>query len=240
MPDEPFRIEENPDLILDASNRKSSFWQKRGMGFLHQLGFAVLHPILIFDEILSEYLYPAILTRKEGVTLKGRIILKGFPLVEITEDASIIIGNRVTLNSRSRGYHINLHSPVKLFADRPGAEITIGESSRIHGTCIHAWKKVSIGRGCLIAANTQIFDANGHELSFPRVEDRINTTGGAEAVTIGDNVWIGANCIILPGTSIGSGSVIAAGSVVVKSIPPLVVAGGNPARVIKDYSNLHA
>ena len=52
-------------------------------------------------------------------------------------------------------------------------------------------------------------------------------------VTIGDNVWIGGNTVILPGVHIGSNTVIGAGSVVTKDIPDWVVAAGNPCRVIK-------
>lgn len=242
MTDKSFRMrqQESSDLGLDEIQSKPSFWQKWRAGFVHRVGFSLLHPISTADDMFNEYVYPAIITRKEGLNIKGRVILRGLPLIEITEHASIIIENNVTLNSRNKGYHVNLHSPVRLFVDRPGAEIRIGENTRIHGTCIHAWKRISIGRGCLIGGNTQIFDANGHELSFPYVEDRIHTIGSAKPITIEDNVWIGTNCLILPGTSIGRGSIIAAGSVVIKSVPPFVIAGGNPAKVIKDYSNVHA
>lgn len=59
--------------------------------------------------------------------------------------------------------------------------------------------------------------------------------GGAQSIEIGDSVWIEVNCIILPVVKIGRGSVIAANSVVVKSVPSMVVAGGSPAEVIKTY-----
>jgi acetyltransferase-like isoleucine patch superfamily enzyme len=55
-------------------------------------------------------------------------------------------------------------------------------------------------------------------------------------VLIEENVWIGANCVVLPGVQIGRSSVIGAGSVVTREIPPLSLAVGNPARVIKCYS----
>ena len=59
----------------------------------------------------------------------------------------------------------------------------------------------------------------------------------AKPVTIEDNVWIGGNSTILPGVTIGHGSVIGAGSVVVKSIPPDTVAAGNPCKEIKKIDN---
>ena len=56
------------------------------------------------------------------------------------------------------------------------------------------------------------------------------------AVTIGDNVWIGGSCVILPGVKIGNNVVIGAGSVVTKDIPDNVCAAGNPCRVIRDIT----
>jgi len=166
----------------------------------------------------------------------GKINIYGRPMIDIREGCHLHMGANVTLNSDNRGYHINMHSPVKLFADKPGAEIRIGENTRIHGTCIHAFQSIVIGRNCLIAANCQIIDGNGHDLSFPDVSNRIMTFGSSRPVVIEDDVWIGANTIILPGTRIGRGSVVSASSVVASDIPAMVVAGGNPAKVIKDYS----
>jgi acetyltransferase-like isoleucine patch superfamily enzyme len=177
-------------------------------------------------------------TRKKGMIITGKIVVRNLPWIEITDGASIRIENNVLLNSRNQGYHINMHSSVKLRAIGQSAVISIGENSRIHGACILATQRVKIGKNCLIAANTQIFDNSGHDLSFPDVENRINTIGDSKPIVIGDNVWIGANCIILPGVSIGNGSVIAAGSVVVKDVPQNVVVGGNPAKLIRDYSKL--
>lgn len=63
----------------------------------------------------------------------------------------------------------------------------------------------------------------------------MNTEPPASApVIIGDDVFIGARAIILKGVTIGDGAVIGAGSVVTKSIPPRVIAAGNPARIIKE------
>jgi acetyltransferase-like isoleucine patch superfamily enzyme len=186
------------------------------------------------NKILNK-IYLLIIIRKTNVFIFGNIIIKGKPLIDIRNGSELIIENNVTLNSSNQSYHLNLHSPVKLFADRPGAKIKIGENTRIHGTCIHAYESIIIGKNCLIAGNCQIIDGNGHDLSFPDVENRIFTKGKSKPVFIADNVWIGANSIILPGTTIGYGSVIAANSVVVHDIPRMVLAGGNPAKVIKQY-----
>lgn len=62
---------------------------------------------------------------------------------------------------------------------------------RFHGSCIHAYSKVEIGKYCLIAANCQIIDGNGHHPSFNKVENRINITGEVKEVIIEDNVWLG-------------------------------------------------
>ena len=175
------------------------------------------------------------LKRNKNIKLHGKIIVAGIPIIEISKDASLELGSNITLTSNNKGYHINLHSPVKLYADRKGAKIIIGKNTRVHGTCIHAYKSISIGDNCLIAGNCQIMDGNGHSLSFTDVENRIHTTGSAKGITIGNNVWIGANTYVLPGVTIGYGSVISANSVVVKDIPPMVLAGGNPAIIIRSY-----
>lgn len=175
------------------------------------------------------------LSLKENVYLNGSIKISGSPIIDIRKGSRLFIGDGVTLNSRNRGYHINMHSPVKLFADKRGAEIRIGNNTRIHGTCVHAYKRITIGNNCLIAANCQIMDGSGHDLSFPNTENRINTTGTIKPISIEDDVWIGANSVILPGVTIGKGSIISANSVVTKDIPPSVVAGGNPAIIIKDF-----
>jgi acetyltransferase-like isoleucine patch superfamily enzyme len=191
---------------------------------------------LFFSKLINKlflFINYNILKYKRGVTVLGKLHVKNRPIVDVTSGAEIKIGINVTLNSRNKGYHLNMHSPVKLFADRVGAKISIGDNTRIHGSCIHAYKEISIGSNCLIAANCQIIDSNGHELSFDNVANRINTVGKPKPIKICDNVWIGANSIILPGVTIGEGSIISANSVVNTDIPEMVVAAGNPAKVIK-------
>lgn len=158
----------------------------------------------------------------------------GVPLIDVRSNSSIQLGENITIRSRNRGYHINLLSETKLFTD-PGAIIRIGDNTRIYGSCIHASKSIFIGKNCLIAGNVNIIDRNGHELCMDNPENRINTYGVSKEIIIEDNVWIGANAIILPGSIIGEGSVIMANSIVKGKFPPKTLLGGVPAIILKKY-----
>lgn len=139
------------------------------------------------------------------------------------------------LNSENIGYHLNMYCSVKLIADGINSKILIGDNTRIAGSCIHSKQDISIGNNCLIAANCQIIDSNGHDLSMQNTSNRINTKGTTSPIIIEDSVWIATNCVILPGVTIGEGSVIGSNSVVKNSIPKYSLAAGNPAVVIKQY-----
>lgn len=186
------------------------------------------------NKIFSLLLYYFVKFSK-NITLGKNVVFKKKPYIIKHKKASIEIGDYTTINSDNYGYHINMFQKCKLYADRAGGKIKIGKKCRIHGTCIHAYNEIQIGDNCLIAANTQIIDGNGHKLSFPDVENRIYTTDEGIPIIIEDNVWIGANSIILGGTTIGYGSIIAAGSIVKGNVPPMSIFGGNPAKIIKTY-----
>jgi acetyltransferase-like isoleucine patch superfamily enzyme len=168
-----------------------------------------------------------------GLQVGRNVFFSGNPIIDIRNGGVIMIGDDVTINSRNFGYHLNLQAPVKLFADRPGARIVIGDRTRIHGSCIHAYASITIGKRCLIAGNCQIIDGSAHDVTFNNLESRCETTGTSKPIVIEDDVWIGANVIILPGVTIGRGSIIGAGSVVTKNIPAMVIAAGNPAAVLR-------
>lgn len=111
-----------------------------------------------------------------------------------------------------------------------GSHIEVGKNFFANYNCmIIDVAKVTIGDNCQMAPNVAIYTA-GHPV-HPASRNTAYEYG--IEVTIGDNVWIGGNTVIVPGVHIGSNTVIGAGSVVTKDIPDWVVAAGNPCRVIR-------
>lgn len=150
----------------------------------------------------------------------------------------IIIGNNFILvgggfrNAISR----NMMSCIQV---QDSANLIIGNDVRMSDVCIWAYKEIIIGNFVTIGADTVIMDSNSHPLDWEirRKEcenyDYTKKYINHKVIRIGNDVFIGARCIINKGVSIGDRSIIAAGSVVISNIPPDVIAGGNPCRIIK-------
>jgi acetyltransferase-like isoleucine patch superfamily enzyme len=196
----------------------------------------------LFSEILKK-----LVTRKflsKPAEIKGKAVknqrqmceCKGNVHVYALYGGIVEIHPTTLLNSDPVGYHVAMPFDTTLIADREGAVITIGENCRIHGTYIHAWKSITIGKGVLIAAGTNIADSNGHSANNRYARLRRYFQDEPKPVRINDFVWIGMNCTILKGVEIGECSVISAGSVITESIPAFSVAEGNPARVVEQIS----
>ena len=111
-----------------------------------------------------------------------------------------------------------------------GFNITIGENFFAnYDLVILDCAPVSFGRNCLVGPQCGFYTAI-HPLD---AEERASGMEYARPITVGDDVWFGGHVTVLPGVSIGSGSVIGAGSVVTRDIPAGVVAAGNPCRVLR-------
>ncbi len=104
--------------------------------------------------------------------------------------------------------------------------IEVGEGTGLGNLYVRAVANVKIGKNCSFSYNNMILTGTHDYNDFSIVI--------AKPVTVGDSVWVTSNVIILPGVTIGSNTIIGAGSVVTKSIPAGVFAAGNPCKVIKE------
>jgi acetyltransferase-like isoleucine patch superfamily enzyme len=133
------------------------------------------------------------------------------------------------------------------FSLGPRGRCTVGDFTLLNGALVMAEEQIEIGSYCMFSWNVGIADSDFHPLEpaqrlidaqalAPYFKDRPPRPKVRTApVIISDNVWIGMNATILKGVTIGQNSVVAAGSVVTKPVPPNVVVAGNPAVVIKRF-----
>lgn len=151
-------------------------------------------------------------------------------------------GKKTRICNRSRidvfpfnGFYLGSHSTIEDFCtvNNGVGEVQIGNKTRI-GIGSVLIGPVSIGDDVRLAQNIVVsgLNHNYENTSIPISEQGVAT----RQVYIGDETWIGANAVILPGVFIGKHCVVAAGSVVTRNIPSYSVVAGNPARIIKKYN----
>ncbi len=156
--------------------------------------------------------YPFSIVMGRGTMIPGRCTL-------IASGGGIVIGKGV-----------EIHEGAYLHCQ--GGRITVGDRTAIGPyVVVYGGGQVRIGSDCGIAAHTTIV-STGHV--FARTDTPIRSQGDEkQPVTIGDDVWIGTHCSIPMGVAIGNGSVLGAGTVLLKSVEPFSVVVGAPGRVIR-------
>jgi len=155
--------------------------------------------------------------------------LRGAKYIKIGKETSIGRHGVLTCWDKYRG---KSYSPSISIGDN----VSIGEYSHITSTnAIHIGSNVLTGRRVTITDNSH-GDNTWHDLNIPPIDRDLYSKG---PVIIEDNVWIGDKVSIMPGVTVGKGCVIAANSVVTRSLPAYTIAGGVPARILKtiEYEN---
>lgn len=111
-------------------------------------------------------------------------------------------------------------------------KLSIGENSGLGYMTYIPAGEVNIGRNVMMGPWCIIYTTNHafNRTDIPMIQQGLSAP---QSVTIGDDVWIGARVIILPGVKIGNGVIIGAGAVVTKDVPNYAIVGGNPATVLK-------
>jgi len=169
---------------------------------------------------IISYLRGLLIKRK--IKANGHLRSVGQTIINKT-DGSIEVGDRTCIWSDVKFSLIASDS-------FPSPKLMIGAYSSIGDrTQIHCGNRVVIGNYVLIAWDVNIIEYDYHAPGGGQPEP--------EPITIEDEAWIGACCIITKGVTIGQGSIIAAGSVVTKNVPPYTLAAGNPAQHIKEVQS---
>ncbi len=152
----------------------------------------------------------------ERVRVWGRVIVRN--------SGTMIIGQRASLSSTA--------VPIQLSTE-PNGKLEIGARTFMnYGCSISATKLISIGPDCKIGMDVLMMDNDYHQIDPTKRGIR----PASAPIILEENVWLGARVIVLSGVTIGADSVVAAGSVVTRDIPPRSVAAGQPARVIRSIS----
>lgn len=148
-------------------------------------------------------------------------------IIKIQDGCNIVLGENSTIGDFTK-ICVDGESSADKFELRIGKYTYIGDHNNIRAS----GGNIRIGDYCLISQQITIVASN-HQ--YKRDTLIFNQTWDREKVgiVIEDDVWIGANCVILPGVHIGYGAVVAAGSVVTRNVPSYALVAGVPAKVIK-------
>lgn len=168
-----------------------------------------------------------------GVEFDKNVKLQGFPIIIKKKKSKISVGKNVTIKSSFFSNLIGLYQRSVIVARTPESVIEIGDNVGASGVTIYARDSIKIGSNTRIGGNSKILDNDFHPVDPEMRLHASNENMKVRPIVIGENVFIGCNCLILKGTEIGDNTTIGAGSVVTGKIPANCIAAGNPARVIK-------
>jgi acetyltransferase-like isoleucine patch superfamily enzyme len=157
----------------------------------------------------------------------------GMPIIQKHRGSQMCFGHGLSLRSTVTSNPLGPNHPVILCTWKPDSVLEVGKNFAMTGGSICAAEKVVIGNNVVVGANCTIVDTDFHPLD-PEYRSQHPQESTTAPIIIEDDVFIGMNCLVLKGVTIGHGSVIGAGSVVTKDIPPGVIVGGNPARIIRE------
>ena len=170
------------------------------------------------------------LFRKKGIAFGNNMSILG--RISVVGPGKIIIGDNFCMASGEHINPISANMQASFFTDSPDAQIRIGNNVGMSSTRIWVHKGLTIGDNVKIGGGGLFIDTDCHPIDYV-VRRNSNDVTCSVPIVVEDDVWIGAQCIVLKGVTIGARSIIGAGSVVTKSIPSDCIAAGNPCKVLK-------
>lgn len=165
----------------------------------------------------------------------GRIRIIGYPVVK--GSGRVVVGGGTDLRSESWATAMGVMQPCLFNCLLETSIIEVGDECGMSGVVICAKERVTIGSRVQIGSGALICDTDFHSMDY-RMRGQSGDLDEAQVapVTIGDDCFIGARSMILKGVTIGPRSIVGAGTIVVKDVPPDVVVAGNPARILKQLN----
>lgn len=202
------------------------------MNLLLQKIFKVYKRLFFFINKIFSSIYCSFLFYLNGINI-GSFFIKGIPYINKSLNASVKIGDKFKMNNGVKYSDSGLNGKCRIDV-RDHAILIIGDNVGMSDVTITCHEKITIGKNVLLGVGTQIRDTDNHSLN---PQDRLNGLDWKNKknapIVIKDNVFIGAYSFILKGVTIGENSIVGAGSVVTKNIPPFEIWAGNPAKFIR-------
>lgn len=164
------------------------------------------------------------------IFFEGRLVLEDFCEIQGFSENGVRFGRNVSV-----GCFASIR-PSGYYGASPGVGLSVGDFSSIGPYCyIGCAGGVEIGSNVMLAPHVTIHSENH---LFADLSRSIKSQGTErQTTTIGDNCWVATGARIMAGVTVGEGSVVAAGSVVTKNVPPFSVVGGVPARVLRSRAD---
>ncbi len=186
---------------------------------------------------LQNFLFNRFLLKRNKIAeFDGSIKIYGFPTFQFNSDSTVRIGKNLTLISTSKYNMAGIKKNTTIFVAK-GSTLSIGNDCGFSGVSIYCSDRIVIGDRVNIGVNTMIWDTDFHPIESKKRFVHDVSAIKSLPINIEDDAFIGGESIILKGVTIGRDSIIAAGSVVTKSVPAREIWGGNPAKFIKSLDN---
>ncbi|MEX0882152.1 MAG: acyltransferase [Cyclobacteriaceae bacterium] len=217
---------------LDLSDRFGPGWDSRStLGVLCRMFLWWIRGILVKWRFRGSngmvFIGKGVTIRQAGYLKVGQnFVAQDHCEINCLSQKGIIFGEKVTVGSYA------LIRPTNLYGGEAGVGLKVGNNSSIGPYAyIGCSGYIEIGNNVMMSPRVSIYSENHifEDSQKPMIDQGVKRS----YVKVGDDCWIAANVVILPGVTIGQGAVLAAGSIVTRDVPPFTIVAGNPAKVIK-------
>jgi acetyltransferase-like isoleucine patch superfamily enzyme len=202
---------------------------------MQDLNRAFETPWKILNELLRWATYPRVRLKfaLNGIEWRQGWRFYGMPIIQKHRHSWMSFGSGLRLRSSIRSNPLAPYHPVILSTRNKTSRLEVGVNFSMTGGTICTAETITVGNNVNVGSNSTLIDTDFHPLD-PKVRHLSPQDGLSAPINICDDVFIGMNCVVLKGVTIGQGSVIGTGSVVASDVPPHVIAAGNPARLVRE------